>query len=136
MDYVKPGYRLNRSINCLRQNLIRDEVAWDQIENRVIRSMDVLQESSADHEHLEATRGDRISPPHERIIVVALNDRRTHDYDWQISAPFLDHALCETLRKGVSVRVDTYNSLLLLINALWAQLHDILNDLLTVLPAG
>lgn len=133
VNYMKPRYGLLGSVNCLHQNLIRDEVARDDVKDGVLGRVDVLQEPRADHEHLEPTGGDGVRPAHERVVVVALDDGWAHNHHGQVSPALLEHALGEALREGIRVGVDTEDGLLLLVDGLGAQLEDAFDDFLAVL---
>lgn len=135
MHDVQLGFWLDSCEDGLRQNLVRDEVARNQIQNCVLCGVHVVQDACANHQHLEAARRNRVSPAHERIAVVALDDRRSDNHDPQVSPPLLQHALGEAFREGVGVWVNAEDGFFLLSDTLRAKLDDVLDNALAILLA-
>lgn len=133
MNDVQPWSGIGRGEDRLRQNLIWNKITRDQVQNRLIGRVHKVKYASGDHKDLEAARSDSVCPSHKGISIVALDDARPHDHDWQVASTFFDHALCKGLCEGIGVRVPTHDALFLLSDSLWPKFEDVLDDFIWVL---
>ena len=55
MDHIQLCW-VSRCVHCLGDDLIGDEVAWDEVKNRLHADVQVVEHSKCDHHELEAAR--------------------------------------------------------------------------------